>query len=134
MITLTRIQARFREVEAIMGRAPALRLNEIVLLRDRDGTRGLMTADEGGLRSVRSQELREYVAACRDALERGEALLSELSRREPEAPRTFVSAAAEKPQAAERFGPAHDGNWGRVNSHALRALRQQRATRGRWLS
>ena len=84
MITLTRIQARFLEVESILGRAPALRLSEIVLLQMKDGSHGLMTADEGGLHWVKADELREYVAACRDALDRSEALLIGPSRRGPE--------------------------------------------------
>ena len=80
MITLTRIQARFLEVASILGRVPALRLNEIVLLQEKDGSHGLMTAEEGGLRWVKVAELQEYVEACREALASGEALLEGLSR------------------------------------------------------
>ena len=81
-IELARIQARWSEVESILGRVPALHLKEIVLLQIRHGGRDLMTLDEGGLRWAKVDDLRAYVAACRDALERSEALLDSL--RHPE--------------------------------------------------
>ena len=83
-ISLTRVQARFSEVASIVGRAPSLRLNEIVLLEIKFGGRDLMSTDEGGLRWVKVQELQAYVEACREALASGEALLEGLTRREPE--------------------------------------------------
>jgi hypothetical protein len=83
MIELVRVQARFPEVGSILGRAPALRTNEFVLLQMKDGARGLMTTSEGGLSWAKADDLRKYVAACRDALEMSEALLVGLSRREP---------------------------------------------------
>jgi hypothetical protein len=84
MIELTRIQARFSEVESILGRVPPLRLNEMVVLQMKHGGRAIMTADEGGLRWAKVDDLQTYVAVCRDALERGEALLNSLRRPEPE--------------------------------------------------
>jgi len=83
-IELTRIQARWSEVEAIVGRAPALRMNEIVLLKIKHGGRGLMTINEGGLRWAKVAELQAYVADCRHALEQGEAILDSLRHPEPE--------------------------------------------------
>ena len=83
MIELTRIQARFPEVGSIVGRLPALRLNEIVVLQMKHGGRSLMTADQGGLLWARVNELQEYVAACRDALEKSEAILNSLRHPEP---------------------------------------------------
>ena len=80
MIELTRVQARFPEVGSIVARAPALRLNEIVLLEMKGRGRDLMTVDDGGLRWVKPEELATYVAACRDALERSEAILNGLRR------------------------------------------------------
>jgi|GraSoiStandDraft_4_1057263.scaffolds.fasta_scaffold1812005_1 hypothetical protein len=85
MIELTRVQARFPEVGSIVVRAPTLRLNEIVLLQMKDGGQALMTINEGGLCWAEVDDLRAYVAGCRDALERSEALLDSLRRREPEA-------------------------------------------------
>ncbi|HEX2136065.1 MAG TPA: hypothetical protein VHG30_09205, partial [Microvirga sp.] len=76
--------ARFPEVASIVGRAPSLNLNEIVLLEVKFGGRGLMTADEGGLRWVGVEELQDYVDACRNALATGEALLEGLARPEGE--------------------------------------------------
>ena len=81
MIELVRVQARFSEVESIVGRAPALRLNEIALVQMKHGGRSLMTSDEGGLRWLKLDELQAYVEACRDALEASEALLEGLERR-----------------------------------------------------
>jgi hypothetical protein len=82
-IELTRIQARWSEVEAIVDRAPALHVNEIVLLQIKYGGRDLMTVNEGGLRWAKVADLQAYVAACRHALEQGEALLNGLRRPEP---------------------------------------------------
>ena len=83
-IELTRIQARWPAVEAILDRVPSLRMNEIVVLQIKHGGRDLMTLDEGGLRWAKVDDLRAYVAACRDALERSEALLNSLRHPEPE--------------------------------------------------
>ena len=83
-ISLTRVQARFPQAASILGRAPTLHLNEIVLVEMKFGGRDLMTADEGGLRWTNVEELRRYVEACREALAYGEALLDGLSRPEPE--------------------------------------------------
>jgi len=130
MITLTRIQARVLEVESILGRAPALRLNEIALLQMKDGSHGLMTADEGGLRWVKADELREYIAACRDALDRSEALLIGPSRRGPE---MRDAPAPMNTRVAEPLDPAPNRNQPRDNSGAPRALRQQSAGRVQWL-
>ena len=77
-ISLTRVQARFPQVASIADCTPALRLSEIVLLEMKSGGRGLMTADEGGLRWVKAEELQAYVETCREALASGEALLEEL--------------------------------------------------------
>ena len=81
-VSLVRVQARFSEVESILGRAPSLRLNEIALLGIKFGGRDLMSTDEGGLRWVTAKELQAYIAACREALAAGEALLEGLSHRE----------------------------------------------------
>jgi len=83
-IELTRIQARWPVVEAILDRVPPLRMNEIVVLQIKHGGRDLMTVDEGGLRWAKVDDLRAYVAACRDALERSEAVLNSLRHPEPE--------------------------------------------------
>jgi hypothetical protein len=77
-ISLTRVQARFPQVASIVDCTPALRLSEIVLLEMKSGGRSLMTADEGGLRWVKAEELQAYVETCREALASGEALLEEL--------------------------------------------------------
>ena len=90
-ISLVRVQARFSEVESILGRAPSLRLNEIALLGIKFGGRDLMSTDEGGLRWVTVEELRAYVAACREALAAGEALLEGLGHREQKAETTSGS-------------------------------------------
>jgi hypothetical protein len=83
-IELPRIQARWPEIESILGRVPPLHMNEIVVLQIKHGGRDLMTVDEGGLRWAKVDDLQAYVAACRDALDKGEALLNSLRRPEPE--------------------------------------------------
>jgi len=83
-IELTRIQARWPAVESILDHLPSLHMKEIVLLQIQQGGRDLMTLDDGGLRWAKVDDLRAYVAACRDALERSEALLNSLRHPEPE--------------------------------------------------
>jgi hypothetical protein len=131
MITLTCIQARFLEVASILGRAPALRLNEIVLLQEKDGSRGLMTADEGGLRWVKMEELQEYVEACREALASGEALLDGLSRPEPEVGTTasYLFGPAVPLELRSGLCPACGGAaWPRPSGSGSRQMRPEPAT------
>ena len=85
LMELTHMQVRFPEVESIVDRVPPLSLNEIAVVQIKYRGRDLMVVDEDGqLRWGKLAELQQYIAACRDALERGEALLNSLRRPEPQ--------------------------------------------------
>jgi hypothetical protein len=79
LMDLTHMQVRYPEVDSIVERLPPLSLNEIAVVQIKYRGRDIMVMDEyGRLRWGKVAELQAYVAACRDAFERGEALLNSL--------------------------------------------------------